>query len=71
MVTALLNITDSRFQETLMASAKAVGKLPADYVIPDAYHDNTPQRLSGLHRLHRAQRFLPGLPMGSDFTYLE
>ncbi len=71
VIAAMLNICDSRFQQDLMERAKAAGKLPADYEIPRAYTDNTPERLEFIYRRYREQGFFPDFPMGSDFTYVE
>jgi hypothetical protein len=66
----LLGITDARFQEQLLAAAKAAGKVEANYRLPDAYRRNTPDQL--------AERFssgggakLPHFPLGSDFDATE
>ena len=45
IIAALLNIADSRFQADLLAKAKAAGKIPSDYEIPERYRHNTPERL--------------------------
>src|SRR5260221_5723187 len=43
---ALIAITDARFQEGLVRTAKAAGKLPLDWRIPEEALDNTPPRLA-------------------------
>ena len=58
IIASLLNIADSRFQEPLLAQAKAARKIPADYRIPDAFRDNTPARLARALAGHRRQRLL-------------
>jgi acyl-CoA hydrolase len=63
---ALLNITDSRFQDALLARAIAAGKVERGYRIPDAHRGNTPERLERLLAPHRA--LFPPFPLGSDFT---
>jgi acyl-CoA hydrolase len=70
-IAAMLNICDSSFQAELMAKAKSVGKLPADYQIPLQYTENTPQRLQAIYKSHHAQGRFPEFPLGSDFTYIE
>ncbi|WP_371234562.1 acetyl-CoA hydrolase/transferase C-terminal domain-containing protein [Pseudomonas sp. QE6] len=66
VIAAMLSIADSRFQDGLIAQAKAAGKLPEDFELDARYRDNTPERLReatrGLHRL------LPEFPLGCDFT---
>lgn len=65
-IEALLAIADSRFQPELMAAAQSAGKLPADYRLPDAVRNNTPQRIAAVIDPHRAAGALPALPFGSD-----
>jgi acyl-CoA hydrolase len=71
VIEAMLCISDSRFQDELMAKAKSVGKLPADYRIPLEYTNNTPARLQQIYRDHHARGQFPEFPLGSDFTYVE
>lgn len=65
---AMLNIADSRFQEELLAQAKANGKVPADYQIPEAFRNNTPERINRLIQSHRKDGLFPAMPLGTDFT---
>ncbi|HSC47631.1 MAG TPA: acetyl-CoA hydrolase/transferase C-terminal domain-containing protein, partial [Gammaproteobacteria bacterium] len=55
VIAALLNVADSRFQPQLLAEAKRARKLPADYQIPEAYRDNTPQKLKAALAPFKAQ----------------
>lgn len=69
IIKALLNVTDSRFQQDLMAQAKSTGKLEADYRIPEAFRHNTPQNLEEKLAPYRRQHGLfPAFPFGTDFT---
>jgi hypothetical protein len=68
VIAALLNIADSRFQEALLAQAKAARKIPADYRIPDAHLDNTPARLARALAAHRSSGFFTEYPFGTDLT---
>lgn len=68
VITALLNIADSRFQEDLLGKAKAARKLPQDYRIPLAHRSNTPQRLEEAFARHRAGGFFSEYPFGTDLT---
>ena len=68
IIAALLNIADSRFQEGLLARAKAAGKISASYRIPEAHRNNLPQRLAGALRGHRARGFFSEYPFGTDLT---
>ncbi len=68
IVAALLNIADTRFQDALLAKAKAAGKISREYRIPEAHRNNTPQALE--HRLmpFRQDGLFPEFPFGTDFT---
>jgi hypothetical protein len=68
IITALLNITDSRFQDELLRKAKAANKIPKDYTIPDPFRNNTPQRIADDLASFRQQGFFPPFPFGTDFT---
>jgi len=68
VIAALLNISDSRFQEQLLAEAKRAGKIMNDYRIPDAYRENLPEKLqAGLQAFQTAGLF-PDFPFGHEFT---
>jgi acyl-CoA hydrolase len=66
IIKALLNVSDSRCQEELRLWAVSNGKLSADYVIPKAYTNNTPEALA--ERLQPFMQHLPSFPFGTDFT---
>ncbi|HEY2679284.1 MAG TPA: acetyl-CoA hydrolase/transferase C-terminal domain-containing protein [Steroidobacteraceae bacterium] len=68
VIAALLNITDSRFQEGLKREAQAAGKLHGDYRIPDEYLQNLPQVLEERFVLARARGLFSDFPFGTDFT---
>jgi acyl-CoA hydrolase len=68
IIAALLNVADSRFQETLLARARAAGKIRADYRIPEAFRNNLPQRLERALREHRQRGFFSDYPFGTDLT---
>lgn len=71
VVSAMLAITDSRFQEALLEQAKAAGKIARDYVIPAAHRQNLPERLAaGLNPFREAAN-LTAFPLGSSFTAAE
>jgi acyl-CoA hydrolase len=71
VIAAMLNICDSRFQQELMEKAQGVGKLSADHEIPEAFRNNTPERLREIYVQHHAEGRFPEFPLGSDFTYVE
>jgi acyl-CoA hydrolase len=68
VIEALLNIADSRFQETLLAKAKAARKIRGDYRIPDTYRNNTPERLEQVLASHRRAGLFGEYPFGTDLT---
>jgi len=68
VIKALLNITDSRFQEALLAEAKANGKIEASYVIPETRRHNFPAALEQKLSSHRQAKRFPAFPLGSDLT---
>jgi hypothetical protein len=68
VIAALLNIADSRFQDSLKRQAQAAGKLPVDHRIPDLHSNNTPRALEERFILPRARGLFSEFPFGSDFT---
>ncbi len=64
----LLKVTDSRFQEELLAEVKKAGKVRDDYRIPQAYRENFPEKLAGRIKALREEGYFPPFPLGSDFT---
>jgi acyl-CoA hydrolase len=68
IVAALLNITDSRFQDELLARARAAGKIERGYRIPDRYRNNLPQRLEHALRDSRTRGYFSEYPFGTDLT---
>jgi acyl-CoA hydrolase len=68
VIAALLNITDSRFQEGLKRQAQAAGKLRHDYRIADRHRNNSPRALEERFILARARGLFSEFPFGTDFT---
>ncbi len=68
VIARMLNIADSRFQQQLLEQAKSVGKIPADYEIPEQFRNNTPERLARITAHLQPQDLFPKYPFGSDFT---
>ncbi len=68
VIKALLNVTDSRFQQDLLETAKRAGKIEATYDIPEHFRHNTPERLESLLRDHRKAGLFPAFPLGTDLT---
>ncbi len=72
-IIAMAAITDARFVDGLLDTARRAGKLHADLVAPARARGarNTPERLrEALAPLHRAGA-LPDYPLGSDFSATE
>ena len=59
VIAALLAIADSRFQQALAEQARAAGKLPKDFVLPERYRNNTPERLRAAPGPQRRCRSFP------------
>lgn len=68
-IEAMVGIADARFQQSLVASAQAAGKLRAGYRIPDAARENRPESLND--RLAGYAERLPPFPFGHDFDPVE
>lgn len=71
VIKEILNVTDSRFQDELMAEAKKNGKLPHDYEIPEKYRNNTPEKLVELLSGPKSQGLFPDFPCGAPMTQEE
>ena len=70
-VIAMAGICDARFQQALLETAKADGKLRRDFVVAARAADNTPAWLRGALAPLRRDGTLPDYPLGSDFTAVE
>jgi acyl-CoA hydrolase len=70
-VTAMVAITDARFQDALLGTAMHNGKLRGNYTPPARIRSNTPQHLGAVLAPFRAAGTLPDYPLGSDFTPVE
>lgn len=71
VIKRLLNITDSEFQEELLAKAKQEGKIPSSYQIPEQARNNTPEKISKfVQKYQKHDLFLP-FPFGNDFSIPE
>ena len=68
IIARLLNITDSRFQEDLLKQAKDAGKIARNYVIPEKFRNNFPEKLEKDMASYRKAGFFEPFPFGTDFT---
>jgi acyl-CoA hydrolase len=71
VIAALLNIADSRFQDSLQRQAQAAGKLSAHHKIPEKHRNNTPRALEEALVLPRARGLFSEFPFGTDLTQEE
>lgn len=70
-VIAMAGIADARFQDELVATAKASGKLRTDFAMRAEARRNTPEQLRAALSPFRVEGALPDYPLGSDFTPVE
>ncbi|MFK3797446.1 acetyl-CoA hydrolase/transferase C-terminal domain-containing protein [Pseudomonas sp. NPDC088444] len=66
VIEALLNITDSRFQQGLIDQAQKAGKLPKSFRLDPLFSQNTPQRLKEIR--DQFPSLFVEYPLGSDFS---
>ena len=71
VVSAMLAVTDARFQPQLRQSAVAAGKLPADFKLSSNATDNKPSRIEGALSSARGDGLLPSFPLGTEMTEIE
>lgn len=71
VVSAMLAVTDARFQSQLRQSAVAAGKLPADFKLSSDATDNTPSRVEAALAAARRDGLLPSFPLGTEMTEIE
>src|SRR5579883_134484 len=68
IIQAILNITDSRFQQPLLIKAKKYGKIPDDYQIPLVFQNNFPEKFPPLIAELRQHGFAKPYPLGSELS---
>ena len=68
VIAALLNITDSRFQDELLRTAKRAQKIPDDYQIPAPFKNNFPEWIKKTLAPFEKEGIFPPFPFGTDFT---
>ncbi|MCX9156324.1 hypothetical protein OPU71_09345 [Niveibacterium sp. 24ML] len=71
VIKRLLAVTDSRFQDELLARAKINGKIEKEYQIPESQRQNLPEVLSQHLAEFRAKGVLPDFPFGTDLDDTE
>ncbi len=68
VIAAMLNITDSRFQDNLLQKAKNAQKIPDDYRIPEQFKNNLPEQIENKLAPFKKKGLFPPFPFGTDFT---
>lgn len=71
VILSMLNITDSRFQGSLLRRAKKHRKIPQDYRIPDPYRSNVPERLVNIFQPFKTKGYFIEFPHGTDLSPIE
>ncbi len=64
----MIKIADSRFQPQLIKEAKKLGKLTADWELPEQYRNNYPEKIEAFIKSYQAQGHFPAFPYGCDLT---
>lgn len=67
-IAAMLAITDSAFQDELLAMAKCAGKIEKDFTIPSASRHNTPARIADALLPLRKQGWCAPFPFDTEFS---
>ena len=67
-IKAMLNISDSRFQESLLAEAKKAKKIDKNYKIPEKFKNNTPEALAAKFNPYYEKGLFKTFPFGHDFN---
>ena len=71
VIDAMLQITDSAFQPSLVAEAKAARKLAADYRIADDASDNSPRAIRDVFARAGLRASFPEYPLGTELSTTE
>jgi acyl-CoA hydrolase len=68
VVAEMIGVADSRFQDDLVEQAKAAGKLPADWELPEQDRHNYPDSIERALGEFRERETLPEFPYGRQLT---
>jgi len=71
VVAAMLSIADSQFQDELLQTAKANGKIHRDFTLDSSWVNNSQEGLAKKLSKFKQEGFLPDYPFGTDFTEFE
>ncbi len=68
VIKRMLNVSDSRFQQQLLAEVKKAGMVESDYQIPDKYRNNYPEKIAALLKPYQEKGYFQAFPFGTDLT---
>lgn len=66
VIAEMIKVADSRFQDQLIDQAKKSGKLPMDFVLPQEYRNNLPEKIDALLKPYQAHGLFKVFPFGTD-----
>jgi acyl-CoA hydrolase len=64
----MIKIADSRFQKKLIAQAKKHNKIKADWVLPEQYRNNYPEKVEAFIKSYQKEGYFVQFPFGTDVT---
>lgn len=71
VIAAMLDIADSAFQDELLSSAMAAGKVPGDHAVSADARRNVPEALESVFGAPDVAPHFPPYPLGTDLTSVE
>jgi acyl-CoA hydrolase len=71
VIKAMLNVSDSRYQDVLLNTAKKAGKIPMDYQIPKLFRNNFPAAIEPIIREYQHKGYFDPYPFGTELTETE
>jgi len=71
VIAGMVDIADSAFQDELLESARAAGKVPADQSVSADARRNTPEVLESVFGAADVAPYFPQYPHGTDLTTVE
>ena len=68
VISEMIKVADSRFQNELIEQATEAGKLPEGWELPEQYRNNYPEQIEKCLSPFRERGVLPRFPYGSDLS---
>jgi hypothetical protein len=68
---ALIEVADSRFQDSLIQQAVRAGKLPQGFELRPRFRNNLPKRYQVVLQNYRTKQLFSPFPLGTDLTAQE